>query len=368
MIDLEAYVRRGILDIEPYIPGKPIEEVQAELGLTEITKMASNETPLGPSPKAVAAMEQELRNVNLYPEGSCTLLRRELSRRKGIDEDMITFSNGADNCILLIGNAFINEGDEILMAHPSFFVYRTVTKIMGGHPVSVRLKNHAHDLDEMLKAVSRKTKLIFVCNPNNPTGTIVEKDALDDFVSRLPDHVILVMDEAYAEFASDEQFPDGLDYIKQGHRVISLRTFSKIYGLAGLRIGYAMGCKELVAALNRVREPYPVSRIAQAGALGALEDEEFKRAVLRNNEEGKVYLYDQLEKMKLAYVPTHTNFVFMDLGRDSREVFESLLREGIIIRPGHLWNTPTFARVTIGTMKENTAFIHALRRVLRGPQ
>jgi histidinol-phosphate aminotransferase len=364
MKDIQKLFRKGILEMESYVPGKPIEEVQAELGLTEIAKMASNECPLGPSPRAVAAMEKELNQANLYPEGPCTVLRREMSKRVGIDEDMITFSNGADNCILLVGSAFINEGDEILMADPTFFVYKTVTKIMGGHPVYVKLRNHVHDLDAMKQAIGERTKLVFVCNPNNPTGTVVKKRELDRFVANLPEHTILVLDEAYCDFVSERDWPDGLDYVKQGYNVISLRTLSKLYGLAGIRIGYALGNKEVVSALNKVREPFPVSRIAQAGALAALEDEEFKHRVLRSNEEGKGYLYEEFEKMALPYAPSHTNFVFVNLGIDSREIFQSLLREGIIIRPGHLWDCPTFVRVTVGTMDENRKFIGSLRKVL----
>jgi len=361
MINIQKFLRRGIFDLKLYVPGKPIEEVQEELGLTDIAKMASNENPLGPSPKAVAAAVKELKNVNLYPEGPCTLLKKQMSRRLAIDEDMITFSNGADNCLFLIASAFINEGDEIVMGDATFFVYTTVTKIMGGRPIYVKLKNHVHDLNAMLKEVGKKTKLVFVCNPNNPTGTIVRKDELDNFVSKLPDHTILILDEAYFEFASDKNFPDGLDYIKKGYNVISVRTFSKIFGIAGLRIGYALGCNEFIAAMNRVREPFPVSRVAQAGALAALEDEEFREKTLKSNEEGKVYLCNEFEKMGLSYAPSHTNFVFVDFKMDSQKVFQALLKQGIIIRPGHLWNCPTFARVTIGTMEQNRKFINALR-------
>ena len=361
MKDIQKFCRKGILDLKAYIPGKPIEEVQEEFGLTEIAKLASNETPLGPSPKAVAAAEKELRNVNLYPEGPCTLLRRKMSKRLDIKDDMITFSNGADNCIVLVGNAFINEGDEIVIADPSFFVYQTVTRIMGGRPICVKLKNHVHDLNAMLKEVRKKTKLVFVCNPNNPTGTIVRKDELDYFISKLPDHTILVLDEAYFESATDRDYPDGLKYIKEGYNVISLRTFSKIHGIAGLRIGYALGCSEFIAALNRVREPFPVSRVAQAGALAALEDEEYIESVLRNNEEGKVYLYNEFETMGLSCVPSQANFIFVDLKMDSQKVFQALLRKGIIIRPGNMWNCPTFARITIGTMEQNKKFIKALK-------
>ncbi len=364
MKDIQKFIRNGILDLKAYIPGKPVEEVQEDLGLTEIIKMASNEMPIGPSPKAIAAAEKELRNINLYPEGPCTHLIREMSKKLNIKEDMITFSNGADNCIVLIASAFINEGDEIVMGDPSFFPYQTVTKIMGGIPVFVKLKNHTHDLDAMLKEIGSKTKLVFVCNPNNPTGTIVRKDELDNFVSQLPDHTILVLDEAYFEFACDKDYPDGLDYIKKGYNVISLRTFSKIYGIAGLRIGYALGCSEFIAALNRVREPFPVSRVAQAAALAALEDEEYKEEVLAKNEEEKAYLYDEFNKMGLPYAPSQTNFIFVNLHKDCQLFFQALLQKGIIIRPGHQWNCQTFARITIGTKEQNKKFIQALKAYL----
>jgi histidinol-phosphate aminotransferase len=365
MSDLEKLFRHGIVNMESYVPGKPIEEVQAELGLTEIAKMASNENPLGPSPMAVAAMERELRNVHLYPEGTCTALRRDMAKRLGVDDDMITFSNGADNCILLVGQAFINEGDEVVMGDPSFFVYGSVTKVMGGLPIAVKLKDQVHDLDSMLSRVGPKTKLVFVCNPNNPTGTVVDRTAMDEFVRRLPSHTVLVLDEAYCDFVLDRNCPDGLEYVKKGYHVISLRTLSKLYGLAGVRIGYAVANKEFVSALNKVREPFPVSRIAQVGAMAALEDEDFRERVLENNEEGKRYLYEAFDRLGLPYAQSHTNFVFVDMKTDSREVFQGLLREGIIIRPGHLWHCPTFARVTIGTGEENRKFIRALTRLLQ---
>lgn len=365
MGNVQNLARKGILDLKAYIPGKPVEEVQEELGLEEIIKLASNETPLGPSPKAMMAVEKELKDINFYPEGPCTLLRREMSKRLDIAKDMITFSNGADNCILLATSAFIDEGDEVVMGDPSFFVYQTATKIMGGKPIYVKLKNHTHDLSAMMDHVGKKTKLIFVCNPNNPTGTIVRKDELDRFVSRLPDHTILVMDEAYFEFASDEDYPDGLTYIKKGNNVISLRTFSKIYGIAGLRIGYALASSEIISVLNRVREPFPVSRVAQAGALAALGDDDYRGRVLKNNEEGKTFLSEELQKMGLICTPSQTNFIFVDLRSDAENVFQALLKKGIIIRPGSLWNCPTCARITIGTPEQNKKFIEALKECFR---
>ena len=334
MKDIATLLRRGVLDLEPYVPGKPIEEVQEELGITDIAKMASNENPLGPSPKAVAAMAAELENVHLYPEGSCTLLRRRMAEKFGISPDMITLSNGADNCILLAASAFVNEGDEVLMADLTFFVYTTVTKIMGGRPVCVPLKDQVHDLAAMARQINERTKLIFICNPNNPTGTIVRRAELDAFVADLPEHVVVILDEAYCEFVDDPDCPDGLEYIRQGRPVVSLRTFSKLYGLAGLRIGYAMGAADTIAAFNRVREPFPVSRLAQAAAQAALEDDAFRRKVLENNAQGKAYLYEAFAGMGLPVVPTFTNFVLVDLQRPARDVFQALLQRGIIVRPG----------------------------------
>jgi len=364
MQDIRCVLRKGISELEAYVPGKSLEEVQAELGLTQIAGMAFNENPCGPSPKALAAIERELKNVHLYPEGPCTGLRRKMSHQLGIDEDMITISNGADNAILLVGSAFISEGEEIIMADPTFSVYKTVSKIMGGRPISVKAKNHVHDLEGMRKRIGERTKLVFVCNPNNPTGTIVDTHELDRFLSQIPEKVVVVLDEAYIEFVSEPGYPTGIDYAKQGYNVVSLRTFSKLYGLAGMRVGYAVGRSDLIGALNKVREPFPVSRLAQAAALGALDDEAFRERVLIHNREAKAYLCKEFERMGLSYVPSHTNFVFVDLKRDSREVSQSLLKEGIIIRPGHLWDFPNFARVTVGPMEDNRRFISALKRIL----
>jgi histidinol-phosphate aminotransferase len=254
------------------------------------------------------------------------------------------------------------------MADPTFAVYETATRLMGGRPVSVKLRNHTHDLDRMEDLIGEKTKLVFICNPNNPTGTIVRRRELDLFMDALPEHVILVLDEAYSEFVSDTRFPDSLEYIKGGHPVIGLRTFSKIYGLAGVRLGYALGCKDFVAALNRVREPFPVSRLAQAAAAAALADEEFKEMVFKNNEEGRAYLQGEFGRMGLHYVPSQTNFVLVDLKRNSQRVHDALLKKGIIVRPGHVWDLPTSVRVTVGTMKQNRKFIAALEDILDGPR
>jgi histidinol-phosphate aminotransferase len=361
----ENLARKGILKIESYVPGKSIEEVQKEFGAKRWVKLASNENLLGPSPKAVAAIRKELPNIYLYPEGPCTVLRKVLAGKLAISEKMIVLSNGADNLILMIANAFVNEGDEVMMADPTFSVYANVTQIMGGKPIKVKLKDFVHDLEAMLKKVSRKTKLVFVCNPNNPTGTTVSLEAFNHFISKLPNHAIVVLDEAYGDFAEDAFYPNGLDYIKERRQIIVLRTFSKVYGLAGLRVGYALGREDLVDCLYQVRDPFPVHRLAEAAAVAALSDEDHVIRSIQLVYEGKRYLYKELDKMGISYVPSQANFIFIDFEKDSGEIFKSLLKEGIIIRPGKVWGYPTFARLTIGRMDDNRRFINALKKILK---
>ena len=361
----ENLARKGILKITSYVPGKSIEEVQKEFGAKRWIKLASNENLLGPSPKAVAAIRKELPNIYLYPEGPCTILRKALAKKFAIPERMVVISNGADNLILMIANAFVNEGEEVVMADPTFSVYTNVTQIMGGKPIKVKLKGFTHDLESMLKKVNRKTKLVFICNPNNPTGTTVSLKTFNYFLSKIPKRVIVVLDEAYGDFVEDAFYPNGLDYIKEEKQVIVLRTFSKVYGLAGLRIGYALGREDLVDCLYQVRDPFPVHRLAQVAAVAALDDEDHAIRSIQSVYEGKRYLYKELDRMGLFYVPSQANFIFIDFEKDSEEVFRALLREGIIIRPGKIWGYPTFARVTIGRMEDNQRFIKALKKILR---
>jgi len=364
-LNAEKLTRKGILRIASYVPGKAIEEVQKEFGAKRWIKLASNENLLGPSPKAIAAIRRELPNIYLYPEGPCTLLRKALAEKFGISKKEVVISNGADNLILMIANAFVNEGDEVMMADPTFSVYTNVTQIMGGRPVKVKLKDFAHDLDAMLKRVSRKTKLIFVCNPNNPTGTTVSLEAFNRFLSKVPERVIIVLDEAYGDFAEEAFYPNGLDYIKERRQVIVLRTFSKVYGLAGLRIGFALGREDFVDCLYQVRDPFPVHRLAQVAAVAALNDEDHAVRSIQLVYEGKRFLYKELDRMGFSYVPSQANFILIDFEKDSEKVFQDFLREGIIIRPGKVWGYPTFARVTIGRMEDNRRFIRALKKILR---
>jgi histidinol-phosphate aminotransferase len=364
-LKIEKLARKGIMKIAPYVPGRSIEEVQKELGTKRWIKLASNENLLGPSPMAIRAIQKELSDIFLYPEGPCTVLRQALARKFSLPERLVVVSNGADNLILMIANAFVDEGDEVVMADPTFQVYTNVTQMMGGRSIKVRLKDFTHDLDSMLKKVSRKTKLIFICNPNNPTGTIVSEEAFNSFLSELPKRVIVVLDEAYGDFVEDPSYPKGLDYIKRKAQVIVLRTFSKVYGLAGLRIGYALGREDLVDCLYQVRDPFPVHRLAQVAALAALKDRGHTDKSIQLVYEGRRYLYKELDKIGLSYVPSQANFLFIDFGRDSEEVYQSLLKEGIIIRPGRIWDYPTFARVTVGRMGDNQRFIKALKKIFK---
>lgn len=361
----ENLARKGILKITSYIPGKSIEEVQKEFGAKRWTKLASNENLLGPSPKAVAAIRKELSKIYLYPEGPCTVLRRALAEKFALPEERVVISNGADNLILMIASAFVDEGDEVVMADPTFSVYTNVTQIMGGKPIKVKLKDFTHDLDTMLKKVNRKTKLVFICNPNNPTGTTVSLESFNYFLSKLPKHVIVILDEAYGDFVEDAFYPNGLDYIREKRQLIVLRTFSKVYGLAGLRIGYALGREDLVDCLYKVRDPFPVHRLAQVAAVAALNDEDHAIKSIQLVYEGKRYLYKELDRLGLSYVPSQANFIFIDFEKDSEEIFQVLLRGGVIIRPGKIWGYRTFARVTIGRMDDNRRFIKALKKIMR---
>ena len=360
---IEKLARKGILEMVSYIPGKSIEEVQQKFGAKRWVKLASNENLLGPSPRAIEAIRRELPKIYLYPEGPSTALRKALAKRFALPVGGVVISNGADNLILMIANAFVDEGDEVVMADPTFPVYTNVTQIMGGRPIQVKLKDFTHDLDAMLKKVTRRTKLIFICNPNNPTGTIVSKRSFDHFLSKLPNRVIVIMDEAYGDFAVDPFYPNGLDYVKAKKQVIVLRTFSKVYGLAGLRIGIALGRKDLVDCLYQVRDPFPVHRLAQVAAVAALNDRNHIVKSIQLVYEGRRYLYKELDKMGLFYVPSQANFILIDFGKDVDKVFLALLRKGIIIRPGKGWGYPTSGRVTIGRMEDNQRFIRALKRI-----
>ena len=360
----KTLVRKGILDLKPYIPGKPIEEVKRELGLEEVVKLASNETSIGPSPLALEAIREEIENINLYPEGSSRRLREKIAYKLNLNKEMIIVGNGADNIIGLVGMAFINEGDEVITGEITFPAYETITKIMGGKLISVKLKNFCFDLEKIAQRINEKTKIILLCNPNNPTGTIVNKEAVDKFMKQIPEDIIIVFDEAYYDYVEDENYPNTLSYVLKKKNVILLRTFSKIAGIAGVRIGYGIAKPELIGYLRQVASPFPANRLAQVAASASLDDKKHYRKVLKSNQEGKRYLYRELKRLELFYIPTEANFIFIDLKTNANLIFEKLLKKGVIIRSGKTWGCPNFIRVTIGTLNENRKFIQALKEVL----
>ena len=364
MKDGSNFARNGIMKLSPYVAGKPMEEVEAEYGVKVVARLASNENPLGVSPKALAAIKIEMANCCRYPEGSSPRVRRKLAERLNVAEGQIFLATGGDHILTLVGNAFVNQGDKVIAGAPSFYTYTLSTLVMGGELVKVSLKDHVYDLNAILAAITPQTKLIFFCNPNNPSGTIVHKDKVAEFMSKVPDHCVVVFDEAYFEFISDPAYGDGIeDFVKKGANVVVLRTFSKLYGLAGLRIGYAVAAEHLAPVLGRVMPPFPVNRLAQAAAEAAMDDHDFVAAVIKNNDEGRAYLNAEFDKLGLSYAPSYGNFIFVDIGMPAPEANEGLLKRGVVIRPGHQWGCETYLRVTIGNPAENAAFIEALKAV-----
>lgn len=364
-MEIEKLIRENILELKPYIPGKPVEEVERELGIKNIIKLASNENSLGPSKLSILAIKKYLPKISLYPDGNCFLLRKKLAKILKFDEDNFVFGCGSDEIIHLICLAFLKEGEEVITCHPSFVIYETNTTLMNGKIKLVPLRNFTFDLDGIKNSITEKTKLIFIANPNNPTGTIVKKDEVKKFLDTIPENIIVVFDEAYYEYVEDKNYPDTLSYVRENKNVIVLRTFSKIYGLAGLRIGYGIGKKEIISYLNRVREPFNVTSVAQIAAFAALDDKEHIKKSKKVNLQGKKFLYRELKKLNLFFVETQANFIFVDTGIDSKILFQKMLKKGIIIRTGDIFGLPTFIRVTIGTQKENERFIKTLKEVIK---
>ncbi len=356
---------RPCLDrLEAYRPGKPIEEVRRELGLSEVYKLASNENPLGPSREAIETMQRVLADAWLYPEDTCFDLVRELSAHLGVPAERLIIGRGSDELIHLIGMAFVNPGEELIMADPPFPMYPITATQMDGWAVRVPLQDYTHDLPAMAAAITPKTKVIFIANPHNPTGTIVRKPELEAFLSRVPDHALVVMDEAYCEFVDDPGYPTSLDYVAEGRNVVVLRTFSKIYALAGLRVGYGVFPDHLAPAVKRVRPPFNVSTVAQAAAVASLRDAGQVARSKAYNIEARRYLCGEFDRLGLAYAPSQANFILVDLGVDCVEAFQRLLRRGYIVRTGDVFDLPTHVRVSFGTPEQNAGFIAALEQVL----
>lgn len=366
-----------ISDIKPYIPGKPIEELERELGIKDSIKLASNENPLGPSVTAVKAVLDLLmspnpsHSINRYPDGSGYYLKKALSEKLSVRGDEIILGNGSNELIDIAVRTFLHVGDEAVMADPSFIIYTTAVQAIGGRPFQIPLKEYTHDLEAMADAITSKTRILFIANPNNPTGTINKQDELNRLMERLPEGILVVVDEAYHEYVTDPEYADSMKHFRDKKDILILRTFSKIYGLAGLRIGYGIARKDIIYEMNKLRPPFNTSSIAQHAALVAVHDEDHIKTTKEINEQGKRFFYRGLDSLGLKYVPTETNFIYILLGQENppcptlvkggaEGLYNNLLKQGVIVRPVG----PKEIRVTIGLPKENERFIEAIKAVM----
>lgn len=355
-------INQRIYDITPYQPGKPIGEVKRQYGLKDVIKLASNENSAGPSPKAVSAIKDALKDINRYPDGDCFYLKQKLAKRLKVGAKNLIFGNGSDEILDLIAKVFLDpRRDEIITSDITFLEYKITGQIFGVKVKEIPLRNFKYDLEAIKNAVTKKTRIVFIANPNNPTGTYVNIKQFKDFLSSIPEEIIVVYDEAYVEFVDKDDFPCGLDYFREKN-FIALKTFSKIYGLAGLRLGYAVTNPDFIDLMSRVRQPFNVNSLAQAAAMAALDDAEYIKESRKAIWQGKKFLCGQFEQMKLDYVPSVTNFILVSV---KKNVFEPLLKMGVIVRPMDMYGLRGFIRVTIGTEEENKKFINALRNVLR---
>jgi histidinol-phosphate aminotransferase len=358
-------INPNLKDLPVYQPGRPIEEVARELGMpaAKIIKLASNENPLGPSPAALQAMQHVLAHLNLYPDGNAFYLKHKLADKLTVQPGNLILGNGSNEIIEFVGHAFMEPGVDVVVSQYCFAVYPLVAMIFGANLITVPAKNYGHDLPAMLKAITPKTRVVFVANPNNPTGTLISKQDLAEFANQIPENVLLVMDEAYIEFLSDPT--DFISEIRRGQKtnLLLMRTFSKIFGLAGLRLGYGIGNPDLIAALEKVRQPFNINSIAQAGALAALDDADHVRRTRDNNSAGLKLYVDAFQKLELEFVPSAGNFILVRVGEGQR-VFEAMQKLGVIVRPMAGYQLPEWIRISVGTPEENARCLTALDSVL----
>lgn len=351
-------------ELAVYEPGKPIEETARESGLQphQIVKLASNENPLGPSPRALEAMQRALAEVHRYPDGGCFHLRKAVAAQLEVAPDHLIFGNGSNEIIEFVGHAFLGPGLESVTSVNAFIAYKLLTKLLGGQEVEVADRDFHFDLDALLAAITPRTRVVFIANPNNPTGTLVSQEAIDHFMERLPTDILAVFDEAYFEYLDDP--PDTLQFVRQGRNVIVLRTFSKIHGLAGVRLGYGVARPELIRVLQKAREPFNVSNLAQAAGLASLADRAHQQKTKRLTDEGRQFFEKEFAAMQLPFLPSVANFVLVKVG-DGKAIFQKLLRHGVIVRALIGYQLPEWLRISIGTMEENRRCLAALREVLR---
>lgn len=362
--DFIALANPGVQKISPYQPGKPIDELKRELGLDDVIKLASNENPLGTSPLALAAIQKELTEIARYPDGNGFVLKDAIHRRFGFAHNRITLGNGSNDILEFVARAYLREGDHAVYSRHAFAVYPLVVQAVGATGIEVRAKNWGHDLVAMAAAVTHKTKLVLIANPNNPTGTWFEKAEFEAFMQAVPEHVLVVLDEAYVEYVTEASALNGLDYVDRYPNLLVSRTFSKAYGLAALRVGYAVASTAVTNILNRVRQPFNVNSLALAGAAAALGDTDFVAKSRELNAAGMAQITAGLEEMGLPVIPSRGNFIAFDVGRPGLAVFDALLRKGVIVRPVTSYGMPNHLRVSIGLPAENARFLAALHQVL----
>jgi histidinol-phosphate aminotransferase len=360
VIQPNEYVKNLI----PYIPGKPVEELERELGIQDAIKIASNENSLGPSPLAVDAVAKALGKVNRYPDGDAFYLRNKLAQRLGVKPESLIFGNGSNEVIEIVARTFMKPGDEAVIGEFAFIVFPIVTQAVGAKAIISPMPELTHDLRDMFKRITPKTKAVFIANPNNPTGTMVKRGEVEWFLERVPDDIIVVIDEAYFDYVDDPEYPNSLNYQSLGKSIITVRTFSKIYGLAGLRLGFGVSSEEIISYMSRVREPFNVNSLAQVAAIAALDDAEHVRRSKDVNRAGLKYLVQEIKKINLPFTSSFANFILVDLGTDPIPVYNALLREGVIVRPVINYGLKTHIRVTVGLPEENERFIRAIRKVL----
>lgn len=360
-------VREGVERLVPYPPGKPIEELEREMGIRGSIKLASNENPLGTSPLAVKAVQEHLTRLNRYPDGSGYYLKSKLRDKFDLPPDRIILGNGSNELIELTVRTFLSEGDHAVQAFPTFLVYEKIVAGAGGRMTSVPLSDFRIDLDGILNAIRPETRLVFINNPNNPTGSAITRKDMVRFLNQVPGDIVVVLDEAYIEFVTDTDVADGIEVLDGHPSLFVLRTFSKLYGLAGLRIGYGFGQAWMIDYMNRVRQPFNANSLAQAAATAALDDHRFVAETLQTVRDGLAYLYRHLEEMGLEYLPTQTNFFLIKVPRGGKKIYDSLLRQGVIVRAMDSYGLPDHIRVCVGLPEENRRFIESLRRVLDSP-
>jgi len=360
--NIEEMVGEGIKGLIPYKPGKPMEELERELGITDSVKVASNENPIGPSPKAVEAIKEALSNLNRYPDGNATVLKDRLAEKLGVKPTNLIIGNGSNEILELMLRTYLGPGESVVFSEHAFVVYMLVTRAAGGRGIAVPMKGFTHDLEAIAKAIEPDTRLVFVANPNNPTGTFNTGEEVEALIDALPDKCLLVIDEAYVEYVQDPSYPDSLKYLDRP--VLIARTFSKLHGLAGLRIGYGVANERIIEYMNRVRQPFNVNAIAQIAATAALDDTEHRKLVIETNKVGMAFVKEKLKAMDLTWVPSVANFLLINVERPGMEVFQKLLPKGVIVRAMTEYGYPEYIRVTIGTREENVKFIKTLGEVL----